>query len=179
MATRVLITGGAKRKPNGQFAKQRIVYWTPECWDDGWIDNKGKFHVYLPSHPKSSPTGWVFRSWAVWWLNTGQIISHPQALHHKNHNGLDDRIENLQLMLAGDHTGYHSKKEPLPCICEVCGKTFYLPQWRINGGRGRWCTILCARQSPENRKRQSEFIKELHRNRPGFVWRNRKLVQKF
>lgn len=169
---KVLITGGGEtvkvlvtgeRKANGQFVKVRTRSWTPDFWDDGWVDNRGKFHVYLPEHPKSSPTGWVFRSWAVWWLETGKIIEHPQALHHINHNGLDDRFENLQLMQAGEHTGHHSRKPLVEKICEVCGKLFGLPQWRINEDRGRWCSLNCYWRSPQSEETKEKRSKSLRR----------------
>jgi len=161
MATpRALVTD---RKANGQFAKVRYASWTPDSWDDGWADSKGKFHVYLPEHPKATVTGWVFRSWAVWWLVTGEVIRHPQALHHLNTNGLDDRFENLQMYhQTGDHTRYHSLKPLVDLICQACGNAFELPQWRINDGRGKWCSLKCywkVPQSKETRRKRGKSLK--------------------
>lgn len=172
---KALITGGARR-PNGQFAKVRTIPWVPENWDDGWVDRKGRFHVYRPDYLRSSSTGWAFRSHIVWWLETGQAICHPLAVHHSNHDRLDDRFENLQLMLAGEHTRYHSQKLLIGCRCETCGEIFFLPQWRINGGRGRWCSVLCARRSQENRSRVSMLAKRTFTGRPGF-WKGKQLSQ--
>ncbi|KKM76614.1 hypothetical protein LCGC14_1378360 [marine sediment metagenome] len=147
---KVLITGG--RKPNGQFAKVRVQAWNSETnWDDGWIDRKGKFHVYRPDYPRASATGWAFRAHVVWWLVTGQAVCHPFAIHHRNHVKLDDRFQNLKLMLGGEHIRLHCSKPPVPIQCRGCRETFYLPQWRVNQGK-KFCSPFCYRAFPKSQK---------------------------
>lgn len=128
-------------------AKQPIDPWTPdrpEIWDQGVMEPKGHFLVYRPDYPNSSSlTGRAKRYHIVWWLRTGEVIKHPWVLHHKNENKLDDRFDNLEKMLGGDHTRLHSSKPLIACICVVCNETFYLPQWRINQGRGKLCSQRC------------------------------------
>ena len=175
--TKILVTGGAiARKPNGQFVKTRTRSWTPETWDDGWVDRRGKFHVYRPDFPNASPTGWAFRAHVIWWLATGQIIRHPQALHHRNQQPLDDHLENLQLMETGEHTRFHCQKPLVEKVCEVCGRAFQLPQWRINGGRGRWCSLACYWKSSELRSRTRQMQKENFLGKPGY-WKGKTFNQ--
>jgi hypothetical protein len=35
----------------------------------------------------------------------------------------------------------------IECTCKQCGKTFYKPQWAINRGEGRFCSLKCFSQS--------------------------------
>ena len=154
-----------ERNANGTFAKTRTKSWSQEDWDDGWIDRKGKFHVYRPDYPNCSASGWAFRYHIVWWLVTGQVVRHPLALHHINHQPLDDYFENLQLMQAGDHTSHHSKKPLVEKECQTCGVIFARPAWKAK--KQRWCSIVCARNSTENRERQRELQRKTFLGKSG------------
>ena len=48
----------------------------------------------------------------VWVLNNKRAIPKGYHVHHVNRNILDNRIENLQLLEAGDHTRKHLKGVP-------------------------------------------------------------------
>lgn len=40
----------------------------------------------------------------------GRAVSDGEHVHHINHNGLDNRIENLQLLSPSEHSRIHSKE---------------------------------------------------------------------
>lgn len=138
------------------------VIWSPDIWDEGWYDGKGYFHVYRPDHPKASSSGFVFRYWVVWWLNTGEIIDHPYLIHHKNEIKNDDVFENLQKLHTVDHLSLHTTKLGIACVCATCGDTFYLPKWRITQGKGKFCSHGCYSRytQPDNiiQKRMAGII---------------------
>lgn len=41
----------------------------------------------------------------------GRYLTNKEIVHHINHEGLDNRIENLQLMTASEHMKLHAKKK--------------------------------------------------------------------
>ena len=134
---------GNVRLANGRFAKSRFVCWSPERWDDGVIDRRGYFRVYHPAHPSATLSGWVRRFHVVWWLATGEVIKHPNLLHHL-------RLSNLEKQLHDEHTRHHCSKPPVRCTCRSCGASFLLPQWRLNQGRGRYCSAVCYHSVPKS-----------------------------
>lgn len=130
------------RKPDGTFAKQREKLWDETDWDDGFINGK-RFKVYRPDFPRTNVSGWALRSLVVWWLNTGQVPEADHVIHHKNEDKLDDRFDNLECMTHSQHQKHHRGND-VECVCGYCGRTFIVPQWRINQGRGKWCSHQCG-----------------------------------
>jgi hypothetical protein len=126
--------------------------WTPENWDDGWADNKGRFRVYRPDCPRAFKSGYCLRAHVVWWLNTGTVHPKGTVIHHRNEIKTDDKFSNLQMMLVGEHTIHHCAK-PNFSTCKQCGITFELPLWRIrsrlNSGESapRFCSQDCYHKS--------------------------------
>jgi hypothetical protein len=63
----------------------------------------------------------------VWWRSTGQLVPEGYVIHHKNGDGKDNRIGNLELVLRGTHTASHHRKhasENITLTCRFCGKIF-------------------------------------------------------
>ncbi len=141
---KLLITGAAFRNPNGQFAKSRSL-WTPECWDEGYIDNCGYFRVYRPDCPGAYGNGYAKRAAVVLWLQRGRVRQAGEARHHINGNKTDDRAENLTVIGHGDHTMVHHPKTIL--VCQSCGQTFALPRGKSSKTR-RFCSQDCYHRSP-------------------------------
>jgi hypothetical protein len=152
----------SERNPNGTFKRKFFVPWDGSKWDEGFLHRTCYFYVYRPDHPSASPMGMVRRHHVVWWLATGHVIQPGEALHHRNEVKTDDWFENLELMSHGEHTRIHFTKPMVPCTCVVCGDTFHLPQWRINEGRGSYCSQPCFHQRPitvETRQKQAKGMK--------------------
>ena len=143
--------------PNGRFIRKHFV-WTPDRWDDAKPHRlkKGlRFRVYRPDYPRADITGYAFRSHVVYWLATRHVVALDECLHHRNEDKTDDRLENLELLLHGEHTRRHCAKEPIRLSCEQCERDFRVPQWRLNQRETKYCSQLCfhaAGRSIEHRK---------------------------
>ena len=133
-----------KRNFKGQF-KRSINIWNIDNFNDGYIDNKGRFRIYLPSHHRSYSDGYVLRSIVVYELYNNDIVNKEFDIHHKDKNRLNDTKENLEKIKHNEHGKLHNPKDELKiCNCIICSKEFKLPQWRINQGRGKFCSKKCG-----------------------------------
>lgn len=65
-------------------------------------------------------------------------------VHHKDHNPLNNSIDNLEPMLRHDHKIEHLQKYPLVKICEVCGNE-YIPK-PTKRNRSHTCSNECKIQ---------------------------------
>src|SRR5574343_2068014 len=75
----------------------------------------------------------------------GRKLMIDEEVHHVNHNPLDNRIENLELITKQKHTELHSKEKqiyPNVKICVVCGSK-YEPNPRKRK-RQKCCSVKCA-----------------------------------
>jgi hypothetical protein len=54
----------------------------------------------------------------------GRELSRREWVHHKNEDKRDNRIDNLQVMDAGDHLRHHRQKYPTTFTCVPCGAKF-------------------------------------------------------
>lgn len=151
----VLLTGeNFRRRPilvisTGKVIQTVLTTWTEDRWDDGVVNDRGKFMVFRPDFPKCSASGWVHRARVVWWLHTGEVPE-GEDIHHDNEIKLDDRFENLRRMDHGEHSRLHNIKPLIQCVCITCGKEFGLPQWRINEGKGKYCSLSCYHSYPKS-----------------------------
>ena len=54
----------------------------------------------------------------------GRTLSRNELVHHKNHDSLDDRLDNYELLTPKEHSVHHNQKHPLEKACAVCGTLF-------------------------------------------------------
>jgi hypothetical protein len=72
----------------------------------------------------------------------GRVLRADEHVHHKNGDRHDNRIENLEVMVAADHLREHKQKHALQATCTVCGTQFTpAPTKR---GRAKTCSPGCA-----------------------------------
>ena len=65
------------------------------------ISKRGYMMIYIPQK------GWKKEHHYIW-ENYNDPVHNGFILHHINHNKLDNRIENLQLMTISEHHSYHT-----------------------------------------------------------------------
>lgn len=131
--------------------------WSLAQWSEGYIikarQELPRFIVYLPEHPNADKRGRVKRAHAVWWLTHNKTMPpRGYVIHHCNHDSLDDRPFNLQVLTISEHSRlHHEKHAPITLVCPVCNKTFTV-QYNIlsqhfKEGRKvgqKYCSPLCA-----------------------------------
>jgi len=144
------------RNDKGTFVRTRTI-WTPECWDNGYIDNKGRFRVYRPDCPRAFKSGYALRAHVVWWLHHGQCHDKSEDLHHKDHNRLNDSIGNLEAKLRAEHMRHHHAKPLAIVICDGCCQEFYVPPWRIRQRVTRFCSQACYQKSPRSQQHKDNI----------------------
>lgn len=83
------------------------------------VHRKGYVLLWKPDHPNAQVTGYVLEHRFVVAEALGRPLERHEVVHHKNGVKDDNRIENLELMTASEHS-----RVPRTCtICPHCGKS--------------------------------------------------------
>lgn len=82
----------------------------------------------------------------------GRKLLSSEHVHHRNGNGRDNRIENLEVLDGRKHISDHKKKHPFTKLCAWCGKEFTPhPTKRV---RQVGCTKACGYKAQWARRRE-------------------------
>jgi len=73
-------------------------------------DSKGYLKLLKPNHPNADATGYIFEHRYVMSIYIGRPLKREEIVHHKNHNKIDNRIENLEIMSLSDHMKHHHQE---------------------------------------------------------------------
>lgn len=93
-----------KKYPKGRFGE------LASNWKGGRRKggNKGKYWmVYMPGHPKSDSSGYVMEHRLVIEKSIGRLLNDMEIVHHKDGNGQNNSLSNLQLTNKKDHFKEH------------------------------------------------------------------------
>ena len=66
-----------------------------------------------------------------------------EHVHHKNDDGLDNRLENLEIKSPRDHARHHLLTRPITKLCGICGSSFRPPP--SHRARDKTCSPDCRR----------------------------------
>ena len=129
--------------------KRKFRLWTPELWDEGFYDSKGRFRVYRPDCPRNlsynTRAGYCYRYHVVWWLAYGECHPKGEDLHHINGDHTDDRVENLASMPRGEHRAKHRTVPRIDCVCTVCKKVYTIKETDlVHTRKGLYCSRPCV-----------------------------------
>lgn len=99
-----LIRVGMRLSPKTEFKKGETHEWHKHCRYQRPRDVSGEYKlIYMPSHPYSTKSGYVREHRLVVENQIGRHLTKDEVVHHKNGDTLDNRIENLELMLKIEH----------------------------------------------------------------------------
>lgn len=101
-------------------------------WKIEKVVSKGDYnYVVVKEHPNATKNGYILEHRIIMENHLGRILNPNEVVHHINEDKKDNRIENLQLMLVGEHERLHGKKagrKYAEFICPECGKNFIIPE---------------------------------------------------
>lgn len=153
--------------------------WSLSNFDDGFIDNRGRFRVWMPDHPRAYDGGYILRAIVAYEAYHGDKVTPDFAIHHKNGDTIDDSKENLEKIKFGEHTAMHNDARRVPFTCKKCRKEFKLPVYRAKvEGRGQFCSQECYINFPKSddfKNKVSQRMKLAHKrgvvfSRPITTW---------
>jgi hypothetical protein len=97
-------------------------------WKIEKIVRKGDYNYALvKNHPNATKTGYVLEHRIIMENHLGRILNPNELVHHKNGNKLQNVIENLEIMMRGEHERFHGKqhgRKTAVLKCPGCGKIF-------------------------------------------------------
>jgi len=82
----------------------------------------------VPEHPNSTKNGYVLEHRIVMENHLNRLLTADEIVHHINHDGKDNRIENLEVMTRSEHGRHHAKlvgKKMAELKCPNCESIFF------------------------------------------------------
>ena len=118
-----------------------------------WVIEKivkcGKYnYAVVRNHPRASKYGYVYHHRIVVENSIKRMIRDGEVIHHVNGNKKDNRVENLVLMTASEHTRMHNIENGfIVCdlVCPNCLKTFSREKRSTKESKGGVFTF-CSRK---------------------------------
>jgi hypothetical protein len=118
----------------------------------GYLYFIDKYHPL--AHGKAK---WVYYHRHVVSISVGRWITSEEVVHHKDHNKLNNSLDNLDLLSKSEHTKMHFPKELPNVVCPICKTEFSPIRWTQ-----KYCSSGCGHKSreklPEMSKEELEYL---------------------
>ncbi len=108
------------------------------------------FYAFVPEHPKANKHGYVYEHRIIMENSIRRLLRSNEVVHHKNGDGKDNRIDNLELLTASEHQKLHARKQGAVWVqyrCLGCNQIFEKPRNKthlIKGGNFTYCSRRCS-----------------------------------
>lgn len=126
-------------------------------WKGGrYISSKGYHYLYKPNHHFATKDGYVFEHRIVWEEYHNAVLLPWGDIHHRDHDKLNNKIENLDAMIHGKHTTLTNTKHFSNVCCHYCNdsKTYIKkngkPMWYHD--KNDWESFVCKQCYDKLRK---------------------------
>lgn len=97
-------------------------------WKIEKIVRKGDYnYAVVKDHPNATKYGYVLHHRIVVENHLGRLLNRDEIVHHLNHDKLDNRIDNLEILNAVKHSEEHGRQKRRLCLelkCPGCNQTF-------------------------------------------------------
>ena len=103
----------------------------------GWIVNGYRF-ISTPDGREMLEHRYVMEQ------HLGRPLRPDEDVHHRDHDRLNNAIENLELIEHRAHVSLHQNEggERRPAICPECGRAFLRLSWRPDQSCSRHCGLV-------------------------------------
>jgi hypothetical protein len=142
------------------------MFWT------NWKQIKCGKYIFakIPEHPNAVEHGYVLEHRIVMENHLNRLLKDDEIVHHINDNKKDNRIENLQLMIRGEHERFHNVKRCKYIIINCfCGNKRRMREKEYNwlknrGQKNFYCSHRCKNENYKNNIPNDRILKKLHEN---------------
>lgn len=105
---------GKQLEKSKRFIHGHNWKWKKRKFMSSKLSDEGYVMIYEPNYPYGKNDGWVKEHRLVWETHNNAILCKWTDIHHLNHIKTDNRIENLQPLIHGQHTALHKMRRVLP-----------------------------------------------------------------
>ena len=103
-------------------------------WNIRKTVKKGDYvYAVVPEHPFCTEHGYVLMHRVVMENHIGRLLNSNEIVHHKDRNKKNNSIDNLELLIASEHSRMHRLEQGKIYVtlrCPWCGKEFDIPKNR-------------------------------------------------
>jgi len=90
---------------------RKIIGEKSTSWKGGIYKTNGYIYIYKPNHPSQKKgRRYIPEHRLVMEKHLGRFLKPSEICHHKNGDGTDNRLENLELMTRADHQRHHKPR---------------------------------------------------------------------
>jgi hypothetical protein len=88
---------------------------------------------------------YIYEHHLVWWENTGEVVTEPMLIHHKDENKRNNAFKNLEKKARAKHTVDHNQKPLVEAECSWCHKNFLMRKGNLNTRLKMNVNLHCSR----------------------------------